>query len=197
MNHLLSISAMPAYRNLSVEQIRLRDYIAAGRLNAEGLFPDLVAAASEATSSAAPEATTSTANPTEPSDSTPAKESSAPSPSLPAQPDPTPAVAPAAALTTDSRPERYATEVRDFYERYNPAKIPAIPAILKKYEGREELLLQKLDRKYVSNRAPAASAVGVGILSPRSDVDSVPSSPVKFPPEVREPSDEEPPGGAT
>lgn len=155
MNHLLSISAMPAYRNVAVEQIRLRDYIAAGKLNSEGLYPDLAANAEP--SSIVPQAATS-----QPSSSpNSAKQSSAPSP-----PDPVTADG-----STNFPPEKYAADVLAFYERHNPSKIPDIPSILRKYEGREELLLQKLDKKYASS-APSSG----GVLSPGSDVDSVPKA---------------------
>jgi hypothetical protein len=175
MNHLLSISAMPAYLNRSVEQIRLQDYISAGRLNSEGLYPHLMsAAASEPTSS---EATTPTTSSAQSSDPNPAKKISATTKAAAtaASSDPT-----VTAPNADPSQEIYA-KVLAFYERYNPSKIASIPAILLKYKGREKLLLEKLDRKYALGKksAPPTRGNGEGTLSPRSDVDSAPASPAK------------------
>jgi hypothetical protein len=45
-------------------------------------------------------------------------------------------------------PDRYYEEVYSFYSRHNRTKLAEIDDILDRYEGREELLIRNLYRKY-------------------------------------------------
>jgi hypothetical protein len=38
--------------------------------------------------------------------------------------------------------------VQEFYRQHNPAKLSSVPEILEKYRGREQELLQKLQKQY-------------------------------------------------
>jgi len=42
----------------------------------------------------------------------------------------------------------YRQKVVDLYERINPEKLTEIDYIMKKYEGKEELLIERLEKKY-------------------------------------------------
>ena len=44
----------------------------------------------------------------------------------------------------------HAREVTALYRRYNPSKLPDVPALLHKHRGREELLIQRIKQKYLT-----------------------------------------------
>lgn len=51
----------------------------------------------------------------------------------------------------------------EFYAKHNPAKLPEVAALVKKYEGNEDLLFARLHRKYnaLSADEPAAKASNI------------------------------------
>lgn len=147
---------MPVYRNTSVEQIRLRDYIQMGRLNADGLYPHLVRTEDANQSNEVLDSSKPSSNP---SLSSPPPDSSLASASvqniIPTSTEPAslPPLSPNShILTSPSTETQQSSEVYSkilkIYEMHNPGKIPNIPSILKKYSGREDILLDKLSKKY-------------------------------------------------
>jgi hypothetical protein len=50
--------------------------------------------------------------------------------------------------STASKKEVIKEKIRDFYRQYNPTKLDSVDEILIKYQGKEELLLQKLHKQY-------------------------------------------------
>ena len=44
----------------------------------------------------------------------------------------------------------FSEQIRQIYKTHNPAKLKDVPTILKKYKGREKLLMKKLMKKYMS-----------------------------------------------
>lgn len=48
-------------------------------------------------------------------------------------------------------------KLRKFYEVHNPEKLSDIDFLLEKYEGREDVLFRKLQRKYERKNPPPSS----------------------------------------
>lgn len=181
---------MPIYRNKSVEEIRLTNYIEMGRLNANGLYPHLIQTTPSTTTNASNDSSDSTkpssnssslissSSPTSTSSllggssltppidgplTTNTSKSSLDSEQLVIPPlTDLPSITPLNNIshidlnaTSSSNETQQSTDIYSqvlkFYEQHNPLKIPNIPHILRKYAGKEDVLLDKLRRKYGPN----------------------------------------------
>lgn len=182
---------MPIYRNKSVEEIRLTNYIEMGRLNANGLYPHLIQTTPSTTTNASNDSSDSTkpssnssslissSSPTStssllggssltppidgPLTTTNTSKSSLDSEQLVIPPlTDLPSITPLNNIshidlnaTSSSNETQQSTDIYSqvlkFYEQHNPLKIPNIPHILRKYAGKEDVLLDKLRRKYGPN----------------------------------------------
>eukprot|EP01029_Cantina_marsupialis_P016797 TRINITY_DN3763_c0_g3_i2.p1 TRINITY_DN3763_c0_g3~~TRINITY_DN3763_c0_g3_i2.p1 ORF type:complete len:474 (+),score=131.36 TRINITY_DN3763_c0_g3_i2:65-1486(+) len=54
----------------------------------------------------------------------------------------------------ETSPEAIKEEIRMIYRKFNPKKLESLPQIFKKYEGREEVLLQDVRSKYTAFNDP-------------------------------------------
>ena len=61
--------------------------------------------------------------------------------------EPPAAIEPAAAV--ESEVEKLQRRVLEIYKEHNPSKIDGVPKLLEDYKGREDLLVEKLEKKYV------------------------------------------------
>lgn len=191
---------MPAYRNTSVEQIRLRDYIEMGRLNFDGLYPNLILTegsnqSNEVSDSKKSSSESSSTSPPS-SDSNNLKNSGTEAeqlviPSLTEPPlftspnnqlpslDPNSQTSELTKTVESQSPNDIYSKLLNFYQQYNPAKISNIPSIMRKYAGREDFLLEKLRKKYgvQHSSSPIQSADNLPVSSPSTIVKNDPSTP--------------------
>jgi hypothetical protein len=161
---MMTITAMPSYAGKAIDQLRLEDYIAAGKLNSDGEYvvqADQKPSAphSDPVGDEKPHAAEAETPPVPPPVS-PSSSASVAAPKLtglsedsPLSPDPPRGESSAessiggVAGESGTRTD-ISAQVQAIYQRFNPSKLPNVPHILEKYKGREAILIAKLKAKY-------------------------------------------------
>lgn len=64
--------------------------------------------------------------------------------------------------TNNDGKESYRDRLLEFYKEYNPSKLDTVDATLRKFQGKEEELFEKLDKKYVQTSSQFPSPSGEG-----------------------------------